>query len=139
MYLTGGRTVDSEAPVEQTWCYSLTKNRWEEAPSMTFGRQMHGSCSLGSRLYAFGGKTADDSPDRGSIEMISPEQDQMWTVLVRAHPLVNRYSPVIGVLNTRKHEFVVLCGGRNGLKLQDGYTIRNNGAVCEPVLFTDLQ
>ena len=66
IYVTGGFVYGTYDVLNDVMTYNLQKKIWQTGPSLNEARVMHGSCTLGRKIYVFCGEKSK------SIEFLAP-------------------------------------------------------------------
>ena len=136
IFLTGGidenRQILTSAEV-----YSIKSDTWTIAPDLNVRRQLHSMCSLGDRVYCFGGLgqyiTINNVEYIEAGTLLAGSQNQKWN-LVTQRLLANLKPRYLDVFCPIDNERIVILGGRSsGRRHKDAYLLCTVSMTVEPL------
>lgn len=95
--------------------YDLVLKVWKDAPPLNSGRSGHASCALGSRVYAFRGRSK-----LPQIEYLDVDTMAAWEIITLPNWLTMRYAETATVLSQNT---IAVFGGFNLSELKDGFVL----------------
>lgn len=113
-YVTGGYDRQYQETTNAVSTYGLDENpdHWDKMVCLNKNRSRHGTCSLGPRIFVFGGESRPGEYE-ASIETYDVEDKSQpsWDLILE--PLMERRNPAVSPINGT--EIVILGGdGPNG-------------------------
>ncbi|KAJ4707703.1 F-box/kelch-repeat protein [Melia azedarach] len=96
VYLLGGMRSDTETPMQTTYVYRTSSNKWSVASPMITARSFFASGTVNGKIMAVGGSGTSVHENLTAVECYHPETDT-WTPVAKLRMGLARYdSAVIG-------------------------------------------